>query len=391
MGLFNWQKGKIDDLVRNFLYGTDSDNYDEDADDKLLKIGQPAARPLLDGLKREKDNKVEMWLDGFLLLERICNQIGNTSLIQEGIDVFSEDMYIQDLLYLEQEGEEIIHDFALQELIKVGSSDIELLISEMVDYIECSRGNYKDYENNPSVTCTYTILPEYFTILGKFKSLKVIDQLIKWLGDASLRNWEDIISVLVNIGNQSVMTLMNSLFNSDETLRKRAAIVLGKIGDLRAIEPLSKILQIDSSYYVQVRAAEALEKIGGPAVDSLISALKNERETARKLAARALGAIGDRRSLNSLVGLLRDEDKDVQSDVKRALKLICQKCNLEYQQVIKESQIKTIKTIPEEKSNIKDRPMDYLETIKKLKELLDLGAITEAEFQMKKNKLMNEI
>jgi len=59
--------------------------------------------------------------------------------------------------------------------------------------------------------------------------------------------------------------------------------------------------------------------------------------------------------------------------------------------VIKESQIKTIKTIPEEKSNIKDRPMDYLETIKKLKELLDLGAITEAEFQMKKNKLMNEI
>jgi len=29
--------------------------------------------------------------------------------------------------------------------------------------------------------------------------------------------------------------------------------------------------------------------------------------------------------------------------------------------------------------------------IKKLKELLDIGAITEEEFQMKKNKLMNEI
>jgi len=265
MGLFNWQKGKIDDLVRDFLYGTDSDNYDEDAYDKLLKIGQPAAKPLLDGLKREKDNQVEMWLDGFLLLERICNQIGDTNLIEEGIDIFSEDMYIQDLLYLEQEGREIIHDFALQELIKVGSSDIELLITEMSNGIEFSRGNYKDYENDPSVICTYRISPDYFTILGKFKSSKVLDQLIKWLEDVSLLNWKDIIKVLVDIGGQSVMPAINLLYNSNKKIRRRAAIILGKIGDLRAIEPLKDTLYNDCSNDVKFSAAEALEKIGGPA------------------------------------------------------------------------------------------------------------------------------
>lgn len=202
MGLFNWENRKINDLIRDLLYGTNSDDYDEDAEEKLLKIGQPVAEPLLSALKREKDNEIDM--NGSLLtLERICNQTEDKSLIEEGLNVFSEEMEIDDLLYLGQQGGEIIHDFALRELIKVGSSDIELLISEMVDYVESSKGNYKDYENNPSVTCTYTISPEYFTILGKFKSSKVIDQLIKWLGDASLRNWEDIIKALVDIGSQS--------------------------------------------------------------------------------------------------------------------------------------------------------------------------------------------
>ena len=390
MGLFNWQKGKIDDLVRDFLYGVDSDGDDEDADDKLLKVGRPAAKPLLDGLKREKDNQVQMWLDGFLLLERICNQIGDTNLIEEGIDVFSEDMHIQDLLYLEQEGREIIHDFALQELIKVGSSDIGLLISEMVDYIESSRGNYKDYENDPSVICTYSISPDYFNILGKFKSSKVIDQLINWLTDVSLNNWKGIIKALVDIGSQSVMPVINLLFNSNDEIRKRAVIALGKIGDLRAIEPLDKALQTDSSPDVKFKAAEALERIGGPSVNALTKSLYNQDQTVRKYAADALGFIGDKRAFVSLAALLKDQDKEVREKAEKAIHRICQKCNLDYEQTIRKSQIKTIKTIPEEKLNM-DKPGDSLETIKKLKELLDMGAITEEEFQMKKNKLMNEI
>jgi len=34
---------------------------------------------------------------------------------------------------------------------------------------------------------------------------------------------------------------------------------------------------------------------------------------------------------------------------------------------------------------------ESMEALKKLKELLDIGAITEAEYQMKKSKLMKEI
>lgn len=240
MGLFNWQKGKIDSLVRDFLYGTDSDNYDEDAYGKLLKIGQPAAKPLLDALKREKDNQVQMWLDGLLLFESICDQTGDKSLLEEGIDILSEDLHIQDLFYLLGDGGDTVSNFIIEKLIEVGSSDIELLITEMFNSIEFSRGNYKDYENDPSVICTYRISPDYFTILGKFKSSKVLDQLIKWLEDVSLLNWKDIIKVLVDIGGQSVMPVINLLYNSNKKIRRRAAIILGKIGDLRAIEPLKK-------------------------------------------------------------------------------------------------------------------------------------------------------
>ncbi len=149
-------------------------------------------------------------------------------------------------------------------------------------------------------------------------------------------------------------------------------------------------MQNDSSPDVKFRAAEALERIGGPSVNALIKSLHNQDQMVRKYAADALGFIGDKRALDSLATLLKDQDKEVREKAEKALHKICQECNIDYQQVIKESQIKTIKTIPEEKLNM-DKPGDPLEKIKKLKELLGIGAITEEEFQMKKNKLMNEI
>jgi HEAT repeat protein len=57
---------------------------------------------------------------------------------------------------------------------------------------------------------------------------------------------------------------------------------------------------------VRRAAAEALEKIGPPAVPALIQALRDEKEEVRRAAAKALGEIGD-----ALTQALRDEKEEV--------------------------------------------------------------------------------
>jgi len=198
------------------------------------------------------------------------------------------------------------------------------------------------------------------------------------------------VEALLNIGYPAVSPLIELSYNGNRNERCLATKILGKIGDVKAVEPLNRVLQNDSLPDVKFSAAEALERIGGAAVNPLINSLHVKDQTVRKYATDALGFIGDKRALNSLISLLEDQDKEVREKADKAIHRICQKCNLDYQQVIKESQNKTTKTIPEEKLNI-NKTGDPMEKIKKLKELLDIGAITEKEFQMKKNKLMNEI
>jgi HEAT repeat protein len=55
----------------------------------------------------------------------------------------------------------------------------------------------------------------------------------------------------------------------------------------------------------------ALEKMGKPAVDYLVAALKDEDKWIRYTAADALGNIGDSDCVDHLIGLLSDQDQDV--------------------------------------------------------------------------------
>jgi HEAT repeat protein len=55
----------------------------------------------------------------------------------------------------------------------------------------------------------------------------------------------------------------------------------------------------------------ALEKMGKPAVDYLVSALNDEDKWIRYTAADALGNIGDLKCVDNLIGLLSDQDQDV--------------------------------------------------------------------------------
>jgi hypothetical protein len=77
-------------------------------------------------------------------------------------------------------------------------------------------------------------------------------------------------------------------------IRSNAADALGSIGDSRAVEPLVEALKIDMSMIPGVAAA--IGKIGAPALEQVISLVKDKNATVtqRQRAIRALGEIGAR-------------------------------------------------------------------------------------------------
>ena len=120
----------------------------------------------------------------------------------------------------------------------------------------------------------------------------------------------------------NVEGLISALKSKDPTVQYEAAEALGDLRDACAVEPLISALKIDELSGVRWKAAEALSKIGGPAVDALIGALNHEDDDVRWKAAIALGEIGDTRAVGPLIALLCDEDRFVKGRAAHALGLI---------------------------------------------------------------------
>ena len=80
----------------------------------------------------------------------------------------------------------------------------------------------------------------------------------------------------------------------------------------RAIEPLVTLLsEIERNWVISCLAAEALRKIGSPAVESLIVALKNPDETTRFAAAMTMRNINDQRIIEPLIVAVQDSSAKV--------------------------------------------------------------------------------
>ncbi len=124
---------------------------------------------------------------------------------------------------------------------------------------------------------------------------------------------------LVLIGTSAVESLITALNDARESVRGCAAWVLGKIGDDRAVEPLIAALR-DGSELIREHAASALGKIGDDrAVEPLIAALKDSNEFIRGNAASALGWLHDDRALQPLTDALNDKSLFVQEKATVAL------------------------------------------------------------------------
>lgn len=124
---------------------------------------------------------------------------------------------------------------------------------------------------------------------------------------------------VTQIGEAAVGPLIEALQDGDRELKLGAAQALGEIGDARAVQPLIELLRHGDSDGLR-EAGHALGKMGKAAADLLLEALRDENGKVRREAARALGDIGDGRATEALTEVLQDdEDSDVREGAARAL------------------------------------------------------------------------
>jgi len=152
------------------------------------------------------------------------------------------------------------------------------------------------------------------------------------------------IDALGKIGAPAVEPLIATLRDSNENVRDAATKALGKISDTRAIDPLLTALknsnreiraivlkaldklgwkpgqdQAGASYWVAKRNWEKCVAVGAPAVDPLVSVLKDSDRDVRQAAVEALGKIGDIRAVAPLVIMLKDSDWSVRQATTEAM------------------------------------------------------------------------
>lgn len=95
-------------------------------------------------------------------------------------------------------------------------------------------------------------------------------------------------------GDQAIRALMMAVQNEHEDLivRGRAALMLGKLGDLRAVEPLIRALDAPG-YQTPLYAAQALGQLGDTrAIEPLLTLAMAGRDRTREAAVEALRRLG---------------------------------------------------------------------------------------------------
>jgi HEAT repeat protein len=128
----------------------------------------------------------------------------------------------------------------------------------------------------------------------------------------------DLLSAIEKMDSAAVDPLIEALSDKEGTVRKFAAILLGKLGDPRAIEPLGMTLY-DLHHEVGKASAESLAKFGASAIDLLIEALSHPEMWIRIHSILALSKIKDVRVAPILLQMLNDPEREVKKQVIRSL------------------------------------------------------------------------
>lgn len=127
-----------------------------------------------------------------------------------------------------------------------------------------------------------------------------------------------LLDSLAGFGSQAVEPLCQALRNPEGVVRRNAALLLGQIGDARAVEPLGLALY-DVHFEVGETAAGALARFGATGLKVLEEATHAAETDIRLHALYALSHIRDSRVVPLIARLLQDHDRQV---VKQAIQCL---------------------------------------------------------------------
>lgn len=128
----------------------------------------------------------------------------------------------------------------------------------------------------------------------------------------------DLLEAIEKMGIAAVNPLIAALHDKEGTVRKFAAILLGRLGAPSAIEPLGMALY-DLHHEVGKVSAESLARFGVPALEVLTEALSHPEMWIRIHSIAALGLIKDFRVTPILLEMLNDPEREVKKQVIESL------------------------------------------------------------------------
>ncbi|HEY2782979.1 MAG TPA: HEAT repeat domain-containing protein [Steroidobacteraceae bacterium] len=133
--------------------------------------------------------------------------------------------------------------------------------------------------------------------------------IVGMLRDAEIEVQNKAVDVVVKANHpETVKYLVDVLKDENEYARRAAVEVLNVVGTSKSVKYLLEVIA-DSDWWVRTRAADALGKIGGPrVVDAVLALIKDENQDIRRSAIEILNQTKDERAVAQLIEATRDPD-----------------------------------------------------------------------------------
>ena len=246
----------------------------------LLKMGSAAETALMEALGQEDcENRAE--------LVSLLAQVGSTAWAGALVDQLAQT-------------DTDARDQAAAALLDMG----ERAVPALVEACEVVEG---------------TVRAKVIQVLGEVGDARAVNVLVRALADEAVS--DDAARGLTRIGKEAVPALVEACELVEGPVRAKVIQVLGKAGDPRAVDVLTRALA-DADEAVREDAAEGLMNMGDVGFPVLVKVLQVARGQARTKAVRLLGKTGDERAAVALVPLVLDADRTVARTAESALRRI---------------------------------------------------------------------
>ncbi|MHA1301089.1 MAG: HEAT repeat domain-containing protein [Candidatus Helarchaeota archaeon] len=156
--------------------------------------------------------------------------------------------------------------------------------------------------------------------LGRLGDMRAVEPLSRLIDDSNEQIRECAIWSLGRLKASDV--LIKNLNHKMDSVRKFIIEVLGNFEDTKALEPLIELLE-DPDNEVRANAAWSLGKIQNvKALEPLVKSLNDTDEEVRENSAWALGKLNDIRAIPYLLQAMSDPDEIVQNNAKESIEKI---------------------------------------------------------------------